>query len=436
MAERTDVIVDRPGDRHRVVVVGAGFGGLNAARGLRRTDAEVVVVDRVNHHLFQPLLYQVATALLPPGDIAPPLRQVLGKRNRVVLGEATDVDVAERTVTLTQTDGRTRLLGYDSLVVAVGSTDSYFGHDEWRRWAPPMKTLDDAVALRGRVLGAFERAAVATVDAVRRRDLTFAIIGAGPTGVELAGQLAAMTRRTLRGQYPELDLDEVRVVLMDALDHVLPPYAPALRRHTEAKLRALGVDVRLGRKVEQVDEDGVVSAPTAGGEPERLSAGTVVWAAGVRAAPLTAKLAASAGVDSDKRGRLVVRDDCTVPGHPEVFVIGDTANHRDLPGVAEPAIQQGKYVAKVLRARLAGGSAPGPFRYLDLGVMATISAGDAVADVRGLRLRGLVGKVAWSVVHLAFLVGWRNRAAVLAEWAWTVTTGRRNQRVILEPVRA
>ncbi|WP_285609141.1 NAD(P)/FAD-dependent oxidoreductase [Actinokineospora globicatena] len=426
-------IIDRPGARHRVVVVGAGFGGLNAARGLRRADAEVVVVDRVNHHLFQPLLYQVATAILPPGNIAPPLREVLGEDCRVLLGEATDVDAGNRVVDVVQADGAIRKVGYDSLVVAVGSTDSYFGNDGWRQWAPPMKTLDDAVNLRGRILRAFERAALASDEATRRREMTFAIVGAGPTGVELAGQIAAMKRRTLRGQYPELNLDEVRVVLLDALDTVLPPYTESLRDHTERKLRELGVDVRLGKKVEEVDDHGIVYAPTNGGPTERLDAATVVWAAGVRAAPLTGKLAASAGVETDKKGRLVVQEDCTVPGHPEVFVIGDTANHSDLPGVAETALQQGKYVAKAIRARLTGDKIT-PFRYLDLGTMATISANDAVGDVRGLRLRGLIGKAAWAVVHLAFLVGWRNRAAVLAGWAWTVATGRRTQRVILEPV--
>ncbi|SES48711.1 NAD(P)/FAD-dependent oxidoreductase [Actinokineospora terrae] len=426
-------IIDRPGARHRVVVVGAGFGGLNAARGLRRADTEVVVVDRVNHHLFQPLLYQVATAILPPGDIAPALREVLGENYRVILGEATDVDAGNRIVDVIQADGSIRKLGYDSLVVAVGSTDSYFGNDGWRQWAPPMKTLDDAVNLRGRILRAFERAAIATDEATRRREMTFAIVGAGPTGVELAGQIAAMRRRTLRGQYPELNLDDVRVVLLDALDSVLPPYTESLRDHTERKLRELGVDVRLGMKVQDVDDQGIVYAPSDGGPTERLDAATVVWAAGVRAAPLTGKLAASAGVETDKKGRLVVQEDCTVPGHPEVFVIGDTANHNDLPGVAETALQQGKYVAKAIRARLTGEKIT-PFRYLDLGTMATISAGDAVADVRGLHLRGLIGKVAWAVVHLAFLVGWRNRAAVLAGWAWTVGTGRRTQRVILEPV--
>lgn len=432
-------VQDRPGGRHRVVVIGGGFGGLNVVRGLRDADAEVVVIDRVNHHLFQPLLYQVATALLPPGDIAPALRRVLGKQEnaRVLLGMATGVDPGTRTVRVALSNGSTRTVGYDTLVLAVGATDSYFGHDEWQALAPPMKTLEQAVALRGRLLAAFENAANTTDAAERDRLLTFVLVGAGPTGVELAGQLAEMTRRTLRGQYPGIDLARARIVLLDAADSVLPPYSAPLREHTRRKLAKLGVDVILGQAVADIDERGVSTRPTEGDGPgERIDAGTVIWAAGVRAAPLAEELAGAAGAETDRKGRIVVRPDCTLPGHPEIFAIGDAANLDDLPGVAEPAIQEGKHVAKVVRARLAGRPDPAPFRYLDLGTMATVSPGDAVADVRGLRLKGLVGKLAWAVVHLAFLVGWRNRAAVLVEWFWTITTGRRSQRVILEPVRA
>jgi NADH dehydrogenase len=423
------------GSRPVVVVVGGGFGGLNAARGLRDADVDVVLVDRTNHHLFQPLLYQVATALLPPGDIAPPLRKVLARQRnaRVVLGEVTDVDATAKTVRVALPTGAEQTIGYDVLVVAVGATDSYFGHDEWQRFAPPMKTLAHAVQLRSRLLTAFENAASTDDPEERRRWLTVAVIGAGPTGVELAGQISAMTRRTLRDQFDDLDLNDVRIVLLDAAPDVLPPFAPPLRDHTRRVLEGMGVDVRLGRAVDDVDATGVTTKATGSEDTtrDRLDAGTVIWAAGVRTAPLAQRLADATGAKTDRRGRLVVQPDCTLPGHPEIFVVGDAANLNDLPGIAEPALQAGKYVAKVVRARTSGRPAPGPFRYLDLGTMATISPSDAVADVRGLRLRGLVGKVSWAVVHLAFLVGWRNRASVLLEWSWMLLTGRRSQRVIL-----
>ncbi len=418
-----------------VVVVGGGFGGLNAVRGLRDADVDVVLVDQTNHHLFQPLLYQVATALLPPGDIAPPLRKVLARQRnaRVVLGEVTDVDPNAKTVRIALSTGTERTVGYDVLVLAVGATDSYFGHDEWQRFAPPMKTLSHAVRMRSQLLTAFENGASTDDPQERRRWLTIAVVGAGPTGVELAGQIAVMARRTLRDQFTEFDLDDVHIVLLDAAPDVLPPFAPSLRDHTRRVLEGMGVDVRLGRAVDDVDATGVTTRATGSDDAtrDRLDAGTVIWAAGVRAAPLAQRLADATGATTDRRGRIVVRPDCTVPGHPEVFVIGDAANLNDLPGIAEPALQEGKYVAEVVRARTSGRPAPGPFRYLDLGTMATISPSDAVADVRGLRLRGLLGKVSWAVVHLAFLVGWRNRASVLLEWAWMLLTGRRSQRVIL-----
>ncbi|SDD12765.1 NAD(P)/FAD-dependent oxidoreductase [Actinokineospora iranica] len=423
--------------RPRIVVVGAGFGGLRAVRGLRGVDAEVVLIDRVNHHLFQPLLYQVATALLPAGDIAPALRSVLRKQDnaRVLLGEVTGVDAQAKTVRLSLPDGSTRALDYDTLVVAAGSTDSYFGHDEWRTHAPPMKTLANAVALRSRLLRAFENAANAEDPDERARWLTIVVVGAGPTGVELAGQVAAMTRRAFRRQFRTLDPRQARVVLVDAAPAVLPPFAEPLREHTRRELERLGVEIRLNEAVADIDADGVTTTDE-DHMRHRICAPTVVWAAGVKASPLAAELAKATGAEVDRKGRLLVAPDCALPGHPEIFAIGDMVNLGDLPGMAEPALQQGHHVAKVIRSRLAGEPSPGPFRYLDLGTMATISPGDAVADIRGLRLRGLPGKIAWAGVHLAFLVGWRNRVAVLAEWAWTIATGRRTQQVILEPVRS
>lgn len=426
-----------PPPRPRVVIIGGGFGGLRAARGLRHTKAEVVVVDRVNHHLFQPLLYQVATALLPPGDIAPPLRQVLADQPnaRVVLGEVTTVDPASRTVQIDTADGQTRQLSYDNLVVAAGTRDNYFGHDDWADVAPGMKTLQQAVDLRGRLLRAFEAAAVSTDADARRRWLTFAVVGGGPTGVELCGQLAALARRTLRREFHTLDPTDLRIMLVDAGEHVLAPFPQPLRRHTHRRLRRLGVHILLGHTATAIDDTGLTVAPTDSDNSKhrRIDARTVIWAAGVTPVPLARKLAGATGAATDHKGRIHVGDDCSLPGHPEIFAIGDLANVHDLPGIAEPAIQQGRYVAKVIAHRLGHGTSPGPFRYLDLGAMATISPFDAVADIRGLHLHGIPGKAAWAGVHLAFLVGWANRAAVLANWAWALSTGRRQQQLILTP---
>ncbi|MBP2471609.1 NADH dehydrogenase [Crossiella equi] len=419
--------------RHRVVIVGAGFGGLAAARALAKADVDVVVVDRMNHHLFQPLLYQVATALLAPGDIAPALRQVLHRQRntRVLLGSATELDAQARTVRVELPDRRTEVLHYDSLVVAAGSADSFFGHDEWREHVLPMKTLSDAVQLRSRLLTAFENAANAHDPAERARWLTIAIVGAGPTGVELAGQVAAMARRTLRCQFRDLDPTEARVVLLDAVDTVLPPFAPPLREHTRQTLRKLGVDVELGQLVSDVDAEGVLLKDKNDHE-HRLYSRTVVWAAGVRPADFASAVVKATDAETDNKGKIRVTDDCQVPGHPEIFAVGDLANLQDLPGLAAPAMQQGEHAAKVVLARAGLAPAPPPFRYRDRGTMATVSPGDAVADVRGLKLTGLIGKAAWLAVHLAFLVGWRNRGIVLANWAVLLLTGRRAQRVILE----
>ncbi|MGO1052325.1 NAD(P)/FAD-dependent oxidoreductase [Crossiella sp. CA198] len=419
--------------RHRVVIVGGGFGGLAAARALRKSDVDVVLIDRMNHHLFQPLLYQVATALLAPGDIAPALRDVLrGQRNaRVVLGTATELDARARTVRVELPDRRHEVVEYDSLVVAAGSADSYFGHEQWREVALPMKTLSDAVRLRSRLLTAFENAANAHDPAERARWLTIAIVGAGPTGVELAGQVAAMARRGLRRQFRDIDPASARVVLIDAVDTVLPPFAEPLRAHTAKTLGKLGVEVVLNRMVAEVDQEGVLLR--AKDEREgRLAARTVIWAAGVRPADFADQLVKATEAPTDKKGRIKVEPDCSLPGHPEIFAVGDLANLDDLPGLAAPAIQQGAHVGEVIRARLGERPAPPRFRYRDRGTMATVSPGDAVADLRGLKLRGLLGKAAWIAVHLAFLVGWRNRIAVLAQWGWLLTTGRRSQRIILE----
>lgn len=424
--------------RPRVVIIGGGFAGLHTARGLRHARADVVLVDRVNHHLFQPLLYQVATGLLPPGDIAPPLRRILAHQHntRVLLGEATAIDPHARTVTVAAADNQQHRLEYDHLVVAAGATDNYFGHDHWASLAPGMKTLRHAVDLRDRLLRAFEAAAAASDEQTRRRWLTFAVIGGGPTGVELAGQLAALARRTLRGQFHTIDPAHLRIVLADAGDAVLAPFPAPLRHHTHQRLTALGVHILTGHTVTGIDDDGITlhSGQQAGDErrgQQRIDAATVIWAAGVTPVPLATQLAHTTGTGRDHKGRLKVRPDCTIPGYPEIFAIGDLANVHDLPGIAEPALQQGRYVAKLINHRLGHGRDPGPFRYLDLGIMATISPLDAVADLRGLHLHGPIGKTAWAGVHLAFLVGWPNRLGVLANWAWALSSGRRQQQLIL-----
>ncbi|MFC0627499.1 NAD(P)/FAD-dependent oxidoreductase [Kribbella deserti] len=422
---------DGPPRRPRVVVVGGGFGGLQAVRGLRRANADVILVDRTNHHLFQPLLYQVSTALLSPGDIAPALRKVLaGQRNaEVLLAEVSAIEPTTRALTVTTADGNERQLNYDYLVLAAGSTQSYFGHGEWAQLAPSMKTLDEAVELRSRLFRAFEIADATDDPEIRRRALTFVVVGAGPTGVELAGQLSALARRTLSGQYRRFEPSDLRIVLVDAADKVLAPFAEPLREHTRRKLEDLGVEVLLGHPATGVDRTGI----TLGGHwgVTHINAGSIVWAAGVQPAPIIKRFAETTGTPTDRQGRIQVADDCTVPGVPDVFVIGDAANLHDLPGIAEPAMQEGKYVAKVIRHRLGERKAPKPFRYLDLGTMATISPLDAVAQIGRIKLRGPIGKAAWAGVHLAFLVGWGNRLAVLGSWAAVLSRGARRQQVVL-----
>ncbi|MEO7126067.1 MAG: NAD(P)/FAD-dependent oxidoreductase [Nakamurella sp.] len=419
----------------RVLIVGGGFGGLAAARGLRDAPAKVTVIDRTNHHLFQPLAYQVATGLLSPGEIAPALRKVLRRQQNatVLLAEATDIDLDGRSVHVLEADGRAGQIGYDYLVVAAGSQDSYFGHDEWAEHLYPMKTLAEATALRNRILCAYERAAECDDPAERARWMTFAIVGAGPTGVELAGQLAWLARE-LRQEFHNTNDMSSSIVLIDGLSDVLSTFPKSLRAHTERQLTAMGVEVRLEAKADAVDATGI-TVKTKGGQTECIDAHTVIWAAGVRPSPLAATLAGAAGVDVDHKGRVPVRADCSLIAHAEVFVIGDMANLHDLPGLSEPAIQEGRYVAKVLRHRTAGTLPPRAFHYRNLGTMATISHKDAVANIFGLKLHGRLGTVAWATVHIAFLVGWGNRVAVLTRWAFLLGSRTRPERVILTPCR-
>jgi NADH dehydrogenase len=427
--------------RHRVVVIGGGFGGLLATRGLKRAPVDVTLIDRHNFHLFQPLAYQVATGALAPAEIAVPLRSVL-KRQRnasVLLAEVVGFDLEAREVLLARLpngDGR-RPVPYDTLVVAGGSRYSYFGHDEWQEHAPELKSLDGALAIRNRILIAFE-AAEAEPDPARRRSwLTFVVVGAGPTGVEMAGQIAELANETLRHDFRHVDTRTATVLLVEAADRVLTSFPPSLSRKAVGALESLGVTVLEGHTVVDVDATSVaIQGPS--GEIDRVDSRTAVWAAGVMASELASQLAGSAGVDVDAAGRVPVLPDLTLPGHPEVLAIGDMVTIRSpdgstepLPGLAPVAIQQGRYVARSIAGRLEGRTAP-PFRYFDKGNLATIGRSKAVADVKGIRLSGFAAWVTWLVVHLFFLIGFQNRVLVVLRWTVSFLTHGRGARLIGE----
>jgi NADH:ubiquinone reductase (H+-translocating) len=418
--------------RHRVVIIGAGFGGLFAARALRGAPVDVTVVDRANHHLFQPLLYQVATGVLSEGDVAPPIRHVLRRQKnaRVLLGEVVDIDLDARELVLDTIGEQTRV-PYDSLIVAAGAGQSYFGHDEFAEHAPGMKTIDDALELRGRVFGAFEMAELDSEPANRDGWMTFVVVGAGPTGVELAGQLAELSRRTLTGNYRTIDPASARIIVVDASNAVLPPFPEPLQRRARADLEQLGVEVRLGALVTGVDENGL-DIKLKDGSTDRIEARTKIWAAGVQASPLGALLGEKSGAGVDRAGRVSVQPDCTLPGHPEVFVIGDMMSLDQLPGLAEVAMQSGIYSSRTIVRRLAGHSAQRRFHYRDLGTMSTIARGRAVVSIGRVRVTGLVGWLMWLFVHLVMLTGFRNRLSALASWAVAFLGRGRGQRTITE----
>jgi NADH dehydrogenase len=415
--------------RHRVVVIGGGFGGLKVVKHLaRRRDVEITLIDRANHHLFQPLLYQVSTGILSGGQIAPALRDIFVDREhvRVLLGEVTAIDLDARTVSATAAHDIT--LHYDTLVVAAGAGDSYFGHDEWERDAPGMKSLDDAFRVRTRILSAFELAETSSDPADRDGWLTFAIVGAGPTGVELAGQLAYLSRHTLAGHYRAIRSQDARIVLLDAAPSVLPSFRERIRRKADAELRRVGIEIQLETAATEIDAHGLnVRGPN--GE-ERIEARTVLWAAGVAASPLAGMLAAAGPSEVDRAGRLVSAPDLALPGHPEVFAIGDMVALEGVPGVAQAALQEGHYVAKLIAGRLDGKSPPAPFTYRDKGSMAIVGRSWAVADVRGLQLAGRVAWLIWAVVHIAFLVDWQKRFEIIRRWFWEFVTQGRQERVI------
>jgi NADH dehydrogenase len=417
--------------RHRVVVVGGGFGGINVTHALARADADVTLVDRTNHHLFQPLLYQVAAGILAEGLIAPALRNVIRKQAnaRTLLADVQDIDVTGRVVSAVAPDGRKLALPYETLVVAGGATDAYFGHDEWAEFAPGMKTLEDARHLRSHILSAFEMAELADDPAERAAYLTFVVVGAGPTGVELVGQLAELAHQVLPREFRSVSTTEARILLVEAAPAVLGAFHPKLQRYTQRRLEKMGVEVRLNAAAVAMDHDSItVQHP--GGE-ERIPARTKIWAAGVRASPLAGLLAAATGAETDRGGRIMVRPDCSLPGHPEVFAVGDMISLNELPGVAQPAIQEGKYVGKLIRARLEGRTQAKPFRYFDKGSMATIGHLSAVTESYGLRFTGVIGYTMWGSVHVLYLVGWGNRLAAIYTWARALTfASNRAHRVI------
>jgi NADH dehydrogenase len=424
--------------RHRVVVIGGGFGGLQAVRKLRRAAVEVTLVDRRNFHLFQPLLYQVATGALSAGEIASPLRAVFHRDDnvQVLLGEVTAIDLGARKVTVGAVpNGSERVLPYDTLIVSAGSRYSYFGHDDWRAFAPDLKSLEDALEIRRRIFLAFE-AAEAEPDPHRRAAwLTFVVVGGGPTGVELAGQIAELARDTLPREFRSVDTRDSNILLVETADRVLTTFPPRLSERAARALERLGVNLYLGRTVVGIDDESV-TVRAGSGAVEVVPARTAVWAAGVVASGLAQPLATASGRDVDRGGRVSVGPDLTIPNHPEVFAIGDMVQVRDaggnvvpLPGVAPVAMQQGRYVGDAVRARLHGKELR-PFRYRDKGNLATIGRAQAVADINGLQLSGLVAWFTWLFVHLFYLIGLQNRVLVFIRWTFSFLTHGRGARLI------
>ena len=420
------------GQRHRVVVIGGGFGGLQAAKHLATAPVDLTIVDRRNFHLFQPLTYQVATGALSPGEVAYPLRAVFRRhRNvRVVMAEVTGFDLEGRRVQLAEGS-----LPYDTLIVAGGSHYSYFGHDDWRIYAPEVKSLESALATRARLLKAFEDAETEPDPERRRALLTFVVIGAGPTGVEMAGQIAELARGTLRDEFRSIDSRQSRVVLIETFDRVLTTFPPSLSRKAACSLESLGVTLLLERTVVDIDEESVTVAAS-DGATERVPARNAIWAAGVEASSLASQLGELSGADVDRAGRVTIEPDLPLPGHPEVVALGDMVRVRSrdgglqaLLGVAPVAMQQGRYAAKLVRARLEG-QAIGPFRYLDKGNLATIGRARAVADLHAIRLSGFPAWATWLVVHLFYLIGFQNRLIVVIRWFISFATGGRGARLI------
>ena len=430
--EQATAVVGAPGpQRSRVVIIGGGFAGLAAARALRHTDAEVVLIDRRNHHIFQPLLYQVATAVLSPAEIAAPIRQLEAKQRNVIvfLAEVTGIDVASRTIEATSPGAGVRKVTFDYLVVATGMRPSYFGHDEFARYAPGLKSLGDAETIRAKILSAFELAATTEDENERARQMTFVLVGAGPTGVELAGSLAHLVKVTLRGNFHRIDPAKASIILLDAGKRILPTFAESLSRRVSKHLNKLGVKVMTDVKVEKVDEQGVI----AGGK--RILSATVLWTAGVAASPIPKML----GSKTDRAGRAFVDPFLKVVDVPGVFVVGDAAsvmqNEHPVPGVAQAAIQEGRYVGRLIAKELKGRKVKRPFRYFDKGNMAVVGKNYAVLERGWLRTSGFLTWLVWAFVHILSLPQLQNRLRVQRQWLWSYFTGQRSSRLIPEPPR-
>src|ERR1700723_2167341 len=413
----------------KIVIVGGGFGGLAAAKALRNVPAKIILIDRTNHHVFQPLLYQVATSVLSPGQIGSPIRGILRhqKNTTVILGEVTGVDKERKCVLVSDADRENVSITYDYLILATGVSHSYFGHDEFEEFAPGLKSLAGAVEIRNKLLQAFELAE-AEEDPSRHRDLlTFVLVGAGPTGVEMAGAIAVLVRSTLKSEFRRIDPASARIVLVDMAPRVLPPFFPDLSMAANRRLERLGVEVRLGHSVDHIDADGIIVAG------ERIVSKTVIWTAGVAPSPAGKWLK----VETDRAGRVRIQKDLTVPEHPEICVIGDTAsldqNGIPLPGVAQVAMQQGRYAAKLIRSRIAGTPPPSPFSYFDKGTMAVVGKGFAVLQTRKIHLSGFVAWLAWAAVHPQYVGQSSLRVSVFLQWIWGYFTGQRGSRLIVIP---
>ncbi len=426
--------------RHHVVVIGSGFGGLTAARELAKADVDVTVIAKTTHHLFQPLLYQVATGIISEGQIAPPFRVVRRKQKNltVVLGEVEDIDISAKTVTSRLLE-RVTTTSYDSIIIAAGAGQSYFGNDRFAEFAPGLKTIDDALELRGRILGAFEQAELSDDPEERDRLLTFVVVGAGATGVEMAGQIAEMARKTLKGTFRNIDSTTARVILLDGAPVVLPPYGGKLSRKAAEKLAKLGVEVQLGAMVVDMDYDGLV-VKDSDGTTRRIESQCKVWSAGVSASPLGKQLEAQSEVELDRAGRVKVLPDLTIPGHPEVFVVGDMAFVDGVPGMAQGAIQGARYATDAIKAGLSGATAQSrkPFSYWDKGSMATIARLSAVAQIpipgtkKKIEIAGFLAWLGWLFLHLMYLVGHRSRFTTFIDWTLAFTTRSRSQLAITE----
>lgn len=433
MSAQPTATATTPG-RHQIVVIGSGFGALNAAQKLKRADADITLIARTNQHLFQPLLYQVATGILSSGEIAPATRLILRRQHNVevVLGEVTHIDLANKRV-ISELVDHTYATPFDTLVVAAGAGQSYFGNDHFAQYAPGMKSIDDALELRARILGSFEMAERSTDQARRERLLTFVVVGAGPTGVEMAGQIAEMAQHTLKGSFRNIDSSSARVILLDGSPAVLPAMGEKLGKKAKARLEKLGIEVQLGATVTGVDRTGVTVRDTDGTERHIFST-CKVWSAGVKASELGRDLAEQSGVALDRAGRVQVLPDLSIPGYPNVFVVGDMAAVPGVPGVAQGAIQEGRYVGKLINAELRGASPEQrePFTFFDKGSMATVSRFSALAKIGPLEFSGFTAWLAWLFLHLFYLVGFKTKVSTLLSWAVTFLSTSRGQLAITE----